>query len=97
MQDARLDQWVDAKLLRRATKRRFGAPGYTRYTNKALIMLSDVEIPFVLRRREDLKYELQIYGHTDIADGWDDLGLTVCRLLFRSIEGTDWPHAPEAL
>lgn len=98
MQDARLDGWIEMKLLRRSKGgRRLGAPGYTRYTNKALLLLSDIEMPFALQRREDLKFEVRIFGHCEIADSWEDIGLAVCRALFKAVEGKDWPYEPESL
>jgi hypothetical protein len=97
MQDARLDLWIEKKLLRRSAGRRLGAPGYTRYTNKALLLLSDIEMPFVIQRRQDLKFEVIVYGFGELADAWEDLGLAICRVLFRVVEGSDWPHEPEPL
>lgn len=93
--DERLDQWVETRLLRRSRSKRYAVPGYTKYTNRALLTLSDIEMPYSLKRREDLKYEISALGHTEISDSWEDLALSVCRLLYRVVEGSSWPHSCE--
>lgn len=94
--DPRLDLWVETKLLRRSRQKRFAIPAYTTYPNRALLTLSDLEMPFTLQRRSDLKYEVAAFGHKELADDWEDVALAVCLLLFRTVEGKPWPHQAES-
>lgn len=95
--DERLDLWIETKLLRRARTKRVTVPKYTRYTNTALRVLSDLEMPFTLRRREDLKYELSVLGFVTLANCWDDLASVISQTLYRVVEGTSWIHHDETL
>jgi hypothetical protein len=93
--DQALDKWILNHLLHRDLSRRYSLPAFTRYTNKALLLLADIELLFELRRREDLKYELSIHGITNIADSWEDLAMVTCRTIFEAVDGRKWPMHSE--
>lgn len=95
--DERLDQWIEQKLLKKQKSKRYAVGAFTKYPNKALCLLSDLEFPFTLRRREDMKFEVSVFGVLEIADSWEDLALAICRLIFRVVEGATWPHLPESI
>lgn len=94
--DMKLDLWIEAKLLRRDRTKRYTVAAFTKYVNKALLLLNDLEMPYSLTRRpHDLKYEVTVYGNTDLADSWEDVAYTVCRLIFQAVDGKPWPYYVE--
>lgn len=94
--DERLDRWVESRLLKRSRDSRYAVPKWTRYTSKALLLMCDLEMPFELRRREDLKFEFSIFGVTELANSYEELAPVICQVLYRVVEGTRWPHNEES-
>jgi len=94
--DQQLDLWIERRLLHRDRSKRYSVGAYTRYPNKALLLLNDLEMPYTIKRRDgDLKIEVEIFGHTDLADSWEDVAYTICLLIFRFVEQRPWPHYVE--
>lgn len=94
--DQALDLWIETRILHRDRRKRYSVGAYTRYPNKALLLLTDLEMPFAIKRRGvDLKYEVEIYGYSGLADSWEDIAYTICLLIFEVIERKPWPHYVE--
>lgn len=93
--DTNLDLWIENRVLHRDRRKRYTVGAYTRYTNKALLLLHDLEMPFDLTRRDDLKYQVTVYGQWQLADSWEDVAYAVCLLIYQVIEGKVWPHYVE--
>lgn len=94
--DQSLDLWIETKVLHIDRSKRYSVGAYTRYTNKAMLLLNDLEMPYsIVRRPGDLKYEVQIYGQSGLADSWEDLAYSICLQIFQAIEGHAWPHYVE--
>jgi hypothetical protein len=94
--DQALDLWIETKLLHRDRSKRYSVGAYTKYANKALLLINDLEMPYrITRRHGDMKYEVEIYGHVELADSWEDMAYTICRLIFQVIERQAWPHYVE--
>lgn len=93
--DMNLDLWIETKVLHRDRSKRYSVGAYTRYTNKALLLLQDLEFPFVMTRREDLKFELRAHGRWQLADSWEDVAYAACLLIYEVMEGRPWPHYVE--
>jgi hypothetical protein len=93
----RLDLWIETKLLKRRRSKRFTVPKYSRYPNMALRVLSDIEMPFTLQRRDDHKFEFTLFRFKELADSWDDdLAFLICQTLYRVVEGASWMNNIES-
>jgi hypothetical protein len=94
--DQALDLWIESRILYRDRRKRYSVGAYTRYPNKALFLLNDLEMPYQLKRRgDDLKFEIEVYGYTELADSWEDVAYTICLLIYQVIERKKWPHYVE--
>lgn len=92
MRDARLDLWIDRKLLRRSARGKLGCPSYTKFANRAILLLADLEMTFSIQRRDDLKFEVRVLHHMELANNLEELAMAICLCIFRVVEGSPWPY-----
>lgn len=86
--DYDLDCWIDENFYHR--KCRVTAPHYTKYTNKALHILEDLEMPFTVGRAEDTLFEVRMYHLIERTKTWEELAYAICKLVYTLITRRTW-------
>jgi hypothetical protein len=88
--DYDLDVWIDENVYKRKHTRRFTAPAYTKYTNRALHILEDLEIPFTVGRTADLMFEVRLYHCVETVKTWEELAMAICKVVFKLMTRRNW-------
>jgi hypothetical protein len=87
--DYDLDLWINSNVYSVARKGRY-ASACTKYTNRAIVALADLDVPFHIARLEDGKWQVGLGRMIAVSESWNALAYPICKLIYKMISHEDW-------
>lgn len=87
--DYDLDLWINSHVYKVARKGRY-APAVTKYTNRAITALADLNVPFEISRLENGRWKLRLYHIVAESSSWQGLSFPICKAIYELITQAEW-------
>ena len=87
--DYDLDLWINTNVYRFTRKGRY-APAVTKYTNRAITALADLNVPFQISRLETGRWKIQLFHIAHEAESWQGLAYPISKSIYQLITQKHW-------
>ena len=87
--DYDLDLWINYNVYKVARKGRY-APAVSKYTNRAIAALADLDVPFQISRTAEGRWRVQLYHIVGEGGSWQELAYPICKAIYQLITQKEW-------